>query len=142
MIYNIKGYFILQAIVILTFILAFLVLAFGCDSAAGTIDYRPLYNEQVAINSSLRSQNTILQVQNDSLLVKINHLNDLVIGLNKTIQAIYLEATIKIDSLKNVVANQDSIRDSETIIMLQSIENGLENLSDQGLNYLIEMRKK
>jgi hypothetical protein len=51
---------------------------------------------------------------------------------------LYLSSLKTIDSLKSIIA----FKDSNVIIMLQSIQDGLENISDEGLNNLIEMRDK
>lgn len=51
---------------------------------------------------------------------------------------LYLSGLKSIDSLKSIIA----FKDSNVIIMLQSIQDGLENISDEGLNNLIDMRDK
>ena len=51
---------------------------------------------------------------------------------------LYLSGLKSIDSLKSIIA----FKDSNVIIMLRSIQDGLENISDEGLNNLIEIRSE
>ena len=107
------------------------LLIIGCFSNANEIDYHKLYNEQFLLNK-------VLVTQNDSLQHKIIYLNTLVYRIDSVYTLIFSQTTLKLDSLRNIIATKDS----NTILMLNSIEYGLENLSDQGLNYLIYLNGK
>jgi hypothetical protein len=102
------------------------LLLIGCFSNANDIDYHKLYNKQFILNK-------VLVTQNDSLRHKINYLNLLVHRIDSVYTIIFSQSTSRIDSLKDIIATKDS----NTIFMLNVIQNSLENMSDAGLNYLI-----
>lgn len=110
----------------------------SCNASGNGIDYQNLYYDELNYNQELRKINAVLTGQNDALQKYIDSLN-VQIGIIATIyDSLFSESIYMIDSLRYVI----SYRDSSVMIMLHSIESSLENISDEGYQYLDILRKK
>lgn len=119
-----KKYLMIMSTVILS------LHAVNCDTTSAD-PYKAKYEEQVAFNAQLQTTITDLQ--------------QLMQQLGARMDSIHTASINKIDSLRAVVAQKDSVinfYNENTNIMLQSIQDGLENLQADALQYLISIQKR
>jgi hypothetical protein len=104
----------------------------------------PFFMEDL-IAGNLVKENKILKLQVDSLQSRYDDLNYQVSYLDSLNREILRTSISKIDSLKNVIPAKDSIianSQRDFILFLDSLEYKLENLSQSGLQNLINLQNR